>query len=94
MRKKMKVNPRRMPTTEADVRRAKKAAISEAVKTTWAIFFTVLRDKEGMDTEHLCHIWDNVNKLSEEISEGYVSVGDLMKTLQEEAGIAIKKGAE
>ena len=84
-----KVNPRRRPVTEADVRKAKKEALSKAVDTAWAILFTVLRDKEGMDNEHLHRVWDHVNKLSVEISESRVSVKDLMDTLREEAGLTL-----
>ena len=86
---KRKVNPRRRPATEADVRKAKDAAVSVAIDAAWAIFFTVLRDKEGMENNQLRRIWDCVNDLSDSIARGYVSVKDLMTTLKEEAGLAI-----
>ena len=93
MSKSKKVNPRRRPATEADVRRAKDAAIGAAINSAWAIFFTVLRDKEGMENERLRRIWDHVNDLSDGIAQGYVSVQDLMATLYEEAGLTIGYGA-
>lgn len=43
---KKKVNPRRIPATLADVQRAKKEAQDFAITATWAIFYTVMRDKE------------------------------------------------
>ena len=89
---KRKVNPRRRPATEADVRKAKDAAVSVAIDAAWAIFFTVLRDKEGMENDQLRRIWDYVNDLSDSIAQGYVSVADLMKTLRGEAGLTIGKG--
>lgn len=89
---KRKVNPRRRPATEADVRKAKDAAVSEAIDAAWAIFFTVLRDKEGMENDQLRRIWDYVNDLSDSIAQGYVSVADLMETLREEAGLTIGEG--
>ena len=93
-RKRQMVNPNRRPATEADVRKAKKAAARTTIDAAWAIFFTVLRDKEGLETDRLIHIWDNVNKLSEEISEGYVDVRDLMATLREEAGLTLGEGTK
>lgn len=82
-------NPRRIPATYADVKKAKKDAIAEAVAQTRVIFLTVLRDKEGYDYEDLLRFWDKVNYLSEEIIEGYVTISDLRHTLREEAGIDI-----
>ena len=92
MSKVKKVSPRRRPATEADVRKAKDAAVSVAIDAAWAIFFTVLRDKEGMENDQLRRIWDYVNDLSDGIAQGYVSVSDLMETLREEAGLTIGKG--
>ena len=89
---KRKINPRRRPATEADVRKAKDAAVSIAIDAAWAIFFTVLRDKEGMENNQLRRIWDCVNDLSDSIAQGYVSVNDLMMTLKEEAGLMIGYG--
>ena len=34
----------------ADVERAKDKARTETVRTSWSVFFTVLLDKEGMET--------------------------------------------
>lgn len=88
-KKSKKVNPRRRPATQADVKKAKREAQSKAVDIAWAIMFTVLRDKCGYGPVRLGRIWNWVNALSEEISEGLVSVEDLMDTLAEEAGIEL-----
>ena len=85
-----KVNPRRIPASQADVKRAKSAAMDIAITASWAIMFTVLRDKEHMDNGTLRRIWDEVNYLSESIAQGFVDVNDLRRTLQEEAGITLK----
>lgn len=42
-----KTNPHRVPMTLASVQKAKKEATDEAAGSVMAIFFTVLRDKEG-----------------------------------------------
>lgn len=87
---KKKVNPRHRPVSQADVEKAKKAAQKQAVDIVWAIFFTVMRDKEGYGAKRLKRVWHAVNELSDGISQGYVSVKDLMRTLEEEAGIILE----
>ena len=87
-----KVNPHRRPASAADVEKAKKNAQSQAINIAWAIFFTVMRDKEGWGEKRLRRLWDEVNDLSDSISGGYVSIKDLMQTLEEEAGIVLKEG--
>lgn len=89
---KKKVNPHRRPATVADVERAKKTAQNQAINIAWAIFFTVMRDKEGWGMKRLRRLWDEVNDLSDSISGGYVSVSDLMQALEDEAGIVLKEG--
>ena len=85
--KKQRVNPNRRPATVADVQRAKRDAQDEAIKMTWSIFFTVMRDKEGYGVKRLQRLWGEVNELSDSIAKGYVNVTDLRKALVEEAGI-------
>lgn len=90
MAKKKKVNPNKKLVTQADLNKAKNAAISEAIEMTWAIFFSVLRDKEGYTTEDLQRIWEEVNDLSDSIVQGYVNVADLKNVLKQEEGVVFK----
>lgn len=89
MQKKKKVNPKLRPATQADIRKAKREATSEAISYAWAIMFTVMRDKFGYGPVRLQRMWGEVNKLSEAISDGYVNVKDLMEVLDKEAGIIL-----
>lgn len=89
MGKKQKINPNKRPVTEADLRKAKREATSEAVNYAWAIMFSVLRDKFGYGPVRLQRMWNEVNNLSESITKGYVKVKDLMQTLDQEAGIML-----
>ena len=83
---KKRVNPRRRPANEADLKRAKSIAVEEAVHLASAIFLTVLVDKfNGAD--YIPDVWNEVNKLSEEINESRVSVADLTHVLKTEYGI-------
>ena len=82
-----KVNPRRRPVTEADLKRAKKIVMVEAVRYAFAIIFTVLADKEGYDLERMSHVWRETEKLSMSVKEGYVSITDLANALKREYGV-------
>lgn len=90
MGNKKKINPRRKPVNMADVNKAKSEAVSEAIETAWAIFFTVMRDKEGYGVKRLQRLWGRVNDLSDSISKGYVNVSELKHTLKEEDGIVMR----
>ena len=74
----------------ADVNRAKKEAMDEAVTAAWAIMFTVMRDKFGFGPVRLHRMWDEVCDLSDSIIQGRVSVADLTTALKEEAGLTLK----
>lgn len=84
-----KVNPRKRPATQADVIRAKKQAVSQAVNISWAIMFTCLRDKEGWGHVRLSRLWGHIQNLCDSVNRGYVSVDDLLRTLEED-GIELK----
>lgn len=85
-----KINLRQIQVSQADLRKAKNEAISEAVKAAYAIIFTVLRDKENFTNEQLDKLWREINELSDSIVKGYVKLSDLLWVLKEEAGIVIK----
>lgn len=87
---KKKVNPKRKPATQADIIKAKKDAQIKAINYTWAIFFSVMRDKEGYGRKRLRRLWREVSNLSDSIARGYVSVEDLMRTLDEEMDIVLE----
>lgn len=69
--------------------------VSEYIRATelvLAITFTALTDTFGKDIEYLNALWAQMNKLSDEISEGRVNVKDMSKTLLKESGINITGG--
>ena len=84
----MKTNPRKRPATQADVKKAQSNAVNTAVRMASAIFLTVLCDKFN-GAEHIPEVWREVNKLSEEIKEGRVSVNDLITVLKTEYEIEV-----
>ena len=81
-----KVGVYRRVATAKDVQNAK----SDAVTQVWAIFFTVMHDKEGYGKKRLKRVWRHVNELSDSITQGYVKISDLQKTLEEEMGVVLE----
>lgn len=82
-----KINPRRKPTNQADIQKAKKAATTNAIRASWIIMFTCLGDKHGWGKIRLKRLWNDVEELSDSIIKGYVSLNDLECTLKEEKDV-------
>ena len=82
----VKTNPRRKTATQADVDRAWEKGMLQGINNACVIFLSVLVDKfDGAD--HIADVWQEINKLSEEIKEGRVSFADLKTVLREEYSI-------
>lgn len=84
---KRRVNPRRVPASQADILRLKREITQQILSSVWSILFTVLRDKEGYDLEGLRRIWSEVEDLSDSIAKGYCAVSDLNHILKIEGDI-------
>lgn len=83
-----KINPRTIPRTQADVDRAWEKGVLDGVSNACAMFLTVLLDKfDG--SNYIKEVWDEINKLSEEVKERRVSVADLRKVLLEEYDVRV-----
>lgn len=83
-----KVNPRKIPRTQEDVDRAWEKGVLDGVSNACAIFLTVILDKYN-GAEHIKGLWDEINKLSEEVKERRVSVADLRRVLLDEYEISV-----
>lgn len=50
------------------------------------------RDKQGWGTVRLRRLWGQINDLADSVSQGYVSINDLMKVLDEDGYVLQKEG--
>ena len=80
----MKTNPKRIPRSEADVRKARDDGVKDGSSFTSVIFLTVLLDKFGFDKQKIIKCYHAVMKLSEELAEHRVSMAELRRVLLEE----------
>lgn len=85
-----KVNPRKRPVTEADLRKATMKASDQAVHIALAIFLTVLVDKFDFNNDEVVAAWEAMDKLSQEIAERRVSKEDLTGVLLAEYNIDLR----
>lgn len=92
MSKKRRTNPRRIPALAAEAERSIREMSRLSLVAAYAIFLSVLRDKEGYGRRRLQRVWEEIQSLTASIDSGYVSVRDLLQTLEEEAGIRLNGG--
>lgn len=85
MANKPRVNPRRIPVSQADINRARQDNITIA----WAIIFSVLVDKEGFTPDDIARVWQETEDLADSLTKGYVNINDLQRTLEEEYKIQL-----
>lgn len=85
-----KVNPKKIPRTEADVERARKEGLMIGQEYATVIFLTVLYDKEHATYEIMQRVGEEINSLAESITQGYVTIADLKNTLKQEYGIEVQ----
>lgn len=84
-----RINPRRRPATQADVERAKNAAVREATTATLAIVLSVLLDKFG-GADYIQDVWREINNRSEAVMHGYASIADYKHILKKDYGIELR----
>ena len=88
MAKRSRINPRNIPRTQEDVDRAREDGIITGVHYASAMFMNVLLDKFNAQ-DYIVDIWNQMNKLSEEVKEGRVKIPEIIRMLKEEYDIEL-----
>lgn len=80
---KTKVNPQKIPRSQADVDKSFDKGLNLGLKCADLIWFSAILDKYS-ELADMDKLWDDVLKLQHEVAEGRVSWADLASTLKEE----------
>lgn len=84
---KKKINPRRRPASQADVKRAKDQAIVKAIALAKALTFTALLDEGIIKPEDVKRGWEKTQYLADSVKKGYCSIQDMYDTLIADYGV-------
>ena len=87
--KKKKVNPNRIPATQADVERAKKFATTSALRKLLYLMLYILIDKHEAPKEDIHRLAAEVNYYADSISQGYITWKDVEHVVVDEYGIEL-----
>jgi hypothetical protein len=85
--KKKKVNPKRRPATQMDVKRAKMETTDKAIVLTKVIMLTALLDAELIKPEHVKFAWERTQAMAENVLKGYCTIQDMYNVLVNDYGI-------
>ena len=78
-----KVNPRRVPRTEADVAVAYTKGVTEGLNRGIELMLYVLIDKHDAPMEDLQQLSRELNHAAQCVAEGYISWADIRQMLKE-----------
>lgn len=84
---KKKINPRKKPVTQYEVKKQTDKAIRLAI----AIVISTVAETDRFTLEEMQELWDKINYKSDSISRGYVKMEDIVQALDEEYGIEVGK---
>ena len=85
-----KTNPRRVPATQADVKRAYQDGVTEGIERGLRLFLFTLIDKHDAPMENVRQLVEEINYTAESVSQGYIKWADIAHVLQEEYCVEIK----
>lgn len=87
---KVRVNPKRIPRTQADVDKAYDKGLTDGTICGLTVMLYVLHDKFGATDEQLKEFSDAFNYVIDSMQRGYVTETDLRVVVKEEYGTIIK----
>ena len=86
----MKTNPKRIPRTEADCRKAYDKGLLDGSVGALTIMLYVMKDKYGYSEDQLHKFADQFNYVADSMAQGYVTKADLMQVVKEEYGTVLR----
>ena len=86
-----KTNPRNIPATQADVKKARRLGERDGSDLAFTIFFTAVLDKGIIPREDIPKLWDACLYVSDSFRQNYVKIFEQQQMLKEEYGITFRK---
>ena len=86
---KKKINPRRRPATQEDLKRVKNEATSEGIKRTFYLVLYVLIEKHGASYEDIRKLADEINYYADSIIRNYVTWKDIEHVVVDEYDVRL-----
>lgn len=86
---KKKVNPRKVPVSQADINKAKRQATEEAMRTIVALVLFILIDKHDAPTEDIQQLASELNYYADSVARGYIKWKDVERVVFEEYGVEL-----
>lgn len=84
-----KVNPKRVPKSQADVNKAYDKGLTDGSICALTIMLYCLKDKFNADDEQLQAFADAFNYLVDSMAKGYITQADLKCVVKEEYGTVL-----
>ena len=85
-----KVNPKKIPRSEADVIKARAQGQEDGVRGALTIMLYVLKDKFSYTDDQLQAFAEMFNYTVDSISKGYIKPSDLQMVVREEYGTTVE----
>lgn len=79
-----KINPRKIPRTQADVEKAYRRGEVDGTRAAMTILLYILKDKFNSSDEDIIELGNAFRSTTESIAKGYVSVADLRRVVKDE----------
>lgn len=85
-----KANPKTVHhLSDMELRKMESTWTHNASTLALCAFLSVMHDKEGYGAKRLKRVYDNVEKLSQEITEGRLNLKDIRDAMLEEIGVEL-----
>lgn len=79
-----KLNPRKVPRTQADVEKAYRRGEVDGTRAAMTILLYVLKDKFNASDEDVMELSNAFRSTTESVAKGYVSEADLRRVVRDE----------
>ena len=89
MAQKLKINPRKIPKSQADVDRAEQNGRDLGLEFALNLVLYVLKDKHNAPNEDILQLRDEFMYVIDSVAHGYLSYSDIVRALKSDYDLAV-----